>query len=202
MSTTWNGNYTPAQDDMWNLVEDMRKHAILNNRVIPVYSKAERDGLSDAAPDGVIPDGTVVLRMDQTNKGAVFDVFADGSWKVGDTGVLTSGISVTSAGPTTIQSYSLARSGPLVTARVDFTYTGERLEPNGRGNMDDVSLFQLDSAWSPLWATYDVAIHWPGVQHFFGRMDSGGLAALTHGIAGQDLPPNTPLRLDGSWRIA
>lgn len=202
MSTTWNGNSTPAQDDMWNLVEDMRKQAILNNRVIPVYSKAERDGLSAAAPDGVIPDGTVVVRMDQVAKGAVFDVFADGSWKVGDTGILTSGVSVTSAGPTTIQSYSVSRTGPLVTARVDFTYTGERLEPNGRGNMTDVSLFSFEAGWSPIWATYNVAITWPGAQQFFGRVDSGGLASLTHGIAGQDLPPDTPLRLDGSWRIS
>jgi len=80
MATTWNGNYVPSEGDLYKFVEDFRKHALQNNRVIPVYTLAERDGLAALHPDGIIPDGTVVLRMDQ---GGVFDVRVDGGWNLG-----------------------------------------------------------------------------------------------------------------------
>lgn len=203
MSTTWNDNYTPAQDDMWNLVPDMRKQAILNNRVIPVYSKAERDGLATSAPDGVIPDGTIVVRLDHANKGAVFDVFSSGSWKDGETGIVTSGIAISTTGDFTIQSYSFARSGATVSARIDFTYTGATVTPTAEnGNFADMGMFQIPGEWSPIWATYDLAIYRPGRYSYFGRMDSGGTATMTHGIAGHPLEKGDQLRMDGSWRIA
>lgn len=203
MSTTWNGNYTPAQDDMWNLIEDMRKHAILNNRVIPVFSKAERDGLTDSAPDGIIPDGTVVVRMDQANKGAVFDVYANGKWNVGDTGILTSGVNVQAGAGFKVESYSLVRTGSLVTARVDVSYTGADIEANStNGNILDTTVFTLEPAWAPIWATYDVAWTFPGTSAWFGRVDSGGSAAITHGLPGNTFRKTHVLRMDGSWRIA
>jgi len=85
MAEAWNGNYVPNGADPWSLVDDMRKAAIQNNRVIPVFSKAERDDLATNAPNGVVPDGTVVLRLDQSAKGPVFDIYASG-WVAGDTG--------------------------------------------------------------------------------------------------------------------
>lgn len=86
MAETWNGNYVPAGADPWNLVEDMRKNAVQNNRVIPVFSKSERDDLSTNAPGGAIPEGTVVLRLDQSSKGPVFDIYAGNGWVAGDSG--------------------------------------------------------------------------------------------------------------------
>lgn len=202
MSTTWNGNYTPAQDDMWNLVADMRKQAILNNRVIPVYSTSERDGLASLAPDGIIPDGTVVVRMDQTTKGAMFDVFVDGDWVVGDTGILTSGVTITAGAYATVDSYSVTRTGPQVTARIDFTFTGDDMTVPESGNIADRGLFTIEPAYKPIWATYDMSYTQPGMATWFGRVDSGGVAALTHGVPGMTLEKNSELRLDGSWRIA
>lgn len=204
MGTTWNGNHTPGNDDMWNLVVDMRKQAILNNRVIPVFSKSERDGLVDAAPNGVIPDGTVVVRMDQASKGAIFDVFANGSWQVGDTGVLTSGISLTAAADFTLESYSLVRTGPQVTARVDLTFTGESISSSGTmGNIvPDLDVFQLESKYAPLWATYNVSWCRTGAAQYFGRIDSGGGGTITHMVSGGEIAKGTAVRFDGSWRIA
>lgn len=203
MAETWNGNKVPAEDDRWNLVADIRRLAILNNRVIPVYSKAERDALSAAAGEGAVPDGTVVLRMDQVAKGGVFDVYADGKWYVGDTGIITSGISIQAAPNFKIESYSLVRTGSMVTARVDASYTGPDIEANStNGNIVDTAVFTLESGWSPIWATYDVAWTFPGTSAWFGRVDSGGGAAITHGLPGNTFKKTHALRLDGSWRIA
>lgn len=83
---TWNGNYIPSGADPWNLVDDMRRHATQNNRVIPVFSKSERDDLRLNAPGGTVPEGTVALRLDQSSKGPVFDIHAGGVWVAGDTG--------------------------------------------------------------------------------------------------------------------
>lgn len=85
--TTWNGNQVPSGTDFWNLVADLRRLADNNNRLIPVYSKAERDSLS--APGSGIPDGTVVIRLDQSIKGLILDVYKDGAWIDGDTGWVT-----------------------------------------------------------------------------------------------------------------
>lgn len=83
---TWNKNYVPAGTDQWNLVADMQRLAVQNNRVIPVYSKAERNQLTTDAPTGGIPEGTVALRMDQSTDGPVFDVFTSTGWVEGDSG--------------------------------------------------------------------------------------------------------------------
>lgn len=77
MANTWNGNYVPTEGDFWKLVDDLRKHANQNNRIIPVNSLEERTALAAAAPGGVIPPGTVVIRLDL---GGVLDRFVDGKW--------------------------------------------------------------------------------------------------------------------------
>ncbi|WP_443346031.1 hypothetical protein [Arthrobacter rhombi] len=187
---------------MWNLVADMRKHAVLNNRIIPVYSKSERDGLSSAAPGGVVPEGTVVLRMDQVAKGAVFDVFADGKWQVGETGILTSGISIIGSGVAEVNSYSVTRSGPTVTARVDLTYQGPKLTTDSVGNIPDTDLFTIETAWKPVWATSDVNLMRPGIVQWFAYVSEAGTCAATHGMPGMVLDTGHKLRMDGSWRIA
>lgn len=81
MGATWNGNYVATNQDFWNVVGDMQKTAVNNNRVVPVLSTAERDGLATSAPDNVIPDGTVVVRLDRNG---AFDIRVDGSWIEGD----------------------------------------------------------------------------------------------------------------------
>lgn len=83
MADTWNGNYVPSATDQWNLIADFTKHAQLNNRVIPVDSASERDALKSAAPGGVVPDGTVVLRLDQSTLEPIFDVCVAGAWLEG-----------------------------------------------------------------------------------------------------------------------
>lgn len=80
MATSWNGNYVPGASDQWNLIADWQKHAALNNRVIPVNSQAQRDSLIDSAPDGKIPEGTIVLRLDKSAKSLVLDHFVNGGW--------------------------------------------------------------------------------------------------------------------------
>lgn len=81
MASTWNGNVVPTENDFWNLVSDMRTQAIYNNRLVPVWSVSERNGLATAAPSGVIPEGTVAVRMD---RGGALDVFVDSGWVEGD----------------------------------------------------------------------------------------------------------------------
>lgn len=203
MASTWNGNFTPIDDDMWNLVADMRKQAILNNRVIPVYSKSERDGLAAASPDGVIPDGTVVLRMDQSARGAVFDVFMSGAWMAGDTGVVTSGVNVQEfPGKSALASYAFRRRGTTVTARIDLNYTGSEQVSNGvTGNITDINMLSIEQDWRPIWDTCDIAFTQPGVSQFFGRIEAGGLLVLTHCGPGGTLPSGAPLRIDGSWEV-
>lgn len=83
---TWNGNYVPDGGDAWDIIGDLRKMALQNNRIIPVYAKAERDGLVVDAPGGQIPEGTVVLRLDQSAHGPVFDIYTGDAWVPGDTG--------------------------------------------------------------------------------------------------------------------
>lgn len=203
MATTWNGNHTPVEDDMWNLVTDMRKQAVLNNRVIPVYSKSERDGLASVAPDGVVPEGTVVLRVDQVNKGAIFDVFADGKWVVGDTGIMNSGVNITGIGGVIVDSYAVSRTGPLVTIGVDLTYKGVTLTADSVCNIADTRIFNIETAWSPLVTSWDVSIMRTGVTQWFGYLSDGGNCAVTHGSApGIELKDGHPLRVDGTWRIA
>lgn len=85
MGSTWNGNEVPEENDFWNLVRDFRRLAEQNNRIIPVYSEAERDALQGSS-GAAVPDGTVVVRLDQSG---VFDVRVDGGWLGGDTGWVT-----------------------------------------------------------------------------------------------------------------
>ena len=89
MAQNWNGNEVPVEGDPWQLVTDIRRMADYNNRLIPVASKAQRDQLAASAPNGTIPAGTTVLRLDQATQGPVFDVFNNGAWIDGDTGWVT-----------------------------------------------------------------------------------------------------------------
>ncbi|WP_417220488.1 hypothetical protein [Arthrobacter sp.] len=201
--TLWNGERVPSDDDMWNLVPDWRRTALLGNRVIPVFSKSERDSLSASAPDGVIPDGTIALRMDQSTRGAVFDVFVGGAWVDGKTGVLTTGVGITASSVATLTSYAISRQGTTVTARVDLVYTGPMVTADaGTGNMVDTSIFTIESGWQPIWATYDVTWTRPGTSGYGGRIDSGGVAAITHAAPGVYLNTGNAIRLDASWQIA
>lgn len=81
MAQNWNGNEVPVAGDPWQLVTDLRRLADYNNRIIPVTSKAERDQLAASAPNGTIPEGTIVLRLDQFG---TMDYFIDGAWVDGN----------------------------------------------------------------------------------------------------------------------
>lgn len=188
---------------MWNLITDMRNQAVLNNRVVPVYSKAERNGLASNAPGGEVPDGTVALRMDQSARGPVFDVFISGEWVAGDTGVVTSGLNVQNVpGKSTLSSYAFRRRGTTVTARIDMVYKGSEQVSNGvTGNITDINMLSLEQDWRPIWDTCDLTFTQPGVSQFFGRVESGGSIVLTHCGPGGTLPANAPIRVDGSWEV-
>lgn len=202
MAVTWNENLVPSELDPWNLVTDMRRLAEASNRVIPVYSKSQRDQLAASAPNGVVPDGTVVVRMDLSQRGAVMDVFMNGTWMEGDTGVRTTGVNIQASGVAKVESYSLRRRGTRVTARIDLTYTGPELTGDSvTGNIADTTLFTIEAAWQPVWATYDVTWSNPGTSTYFGRINTGGVAAVTSLLPGGKLPKDSPVRLDGSWDV-
>ncbi|MFF5791140.1 hypothetical protein ACFY5D_03735 [Paeniglutamicibacter sp. NPDC012692] len=69
----------PAQTDMWDLVPDLKKMGESVNAVIAVSSKAERDALTGPG-GGAIPNGTVVVRLDQDG---VLDRRVGGAWQEG-----------------------------------------------------------------------------------------------------------------------
>lgn len=80
MATTesWNGGRRLVSSSAWLQIPDINEAIDSVKAVIPVNSKAERDGLGVLAPGGVLPDGTTVVRVDL---GGALQVFLDGVWR-------------------------------------------------------------------------------------------------------------------------